>query len=112
MVAEMLMTYRVGFLRGPKGERMNVINLDSRRPRDVTDAEMRMLMRVLVDLRRVWPDAVLVKGLGERGDPWVSFHPHAGGDCDPLLTWTRVGGRTAWLDENGRERPAPTAAGV
>jgi hypothetical protein len=90
----------------------NVVNLDSYRSHDVTDAELEMLMRVLVDLRRTMPDAMMKKDLSELGDPIVSFHPHDGGDCDPLMTWTRINGKTAWLDENGRERPAPTAAEV
>jgi hypothetical protein len=88
----------------------NVIDLDSRRPHDVSDEEMDMLMQVLVDLRSVMPDAVLKRDLSERGDPIVGFYAH--NDALPLVSWTRIGGREAWLDADGRERPGPMSAGV
>jgi hypothetical protein len=83
----------------------NVIDLDSRRPHDVSGAEMDRLMQVLVDLRRVIPDAVLKKCLSERGDPIVAFCAH--NDALPLVSWTRANGREGWLDADGREIPAP-----
>jgi hypothetical protein len=87
----------------------NVIDLNARRPRGISEVERAMLMRVLADVRRVCPEAVLQEGVGDCGDPWASVHAHKG-DCDPMLTWTRINGCDAWLDVTGEEIQAPKAA--
>jgi hypothetical protein len=80
----------------------NVIELSH--PGGFSQPDMALLFRVLAELRRTYPAAVLETGAGDRGDPWATFTPHE--DKDALFSAQRIDGMWIWLDAQG-QRIAP-----
>jgi hypothetical protein len=76
----------------------NVVELS--RPHGFTNADMALLFRVLAELRRVHPAAVLETGCVDEGDPWANIEADEDGDI--VISATRVDGKWAWMDAQGK----------